>query len=935
MTLPPKPQYAITASDRVEGVRVGAKVIYSLVRTNIVSSADGASPGIEESEDAITGEYTLGHPYTEDRVVHPSVRWTIVPEASFELGRAGEFDGFPGLFATDDYVVAVEWQRPGVHRVRCVIESSPAWGDRPSVVDFRQLVLTEQEDADQFAEEWAAHRWVAGYGDAARDSAITSPERAAMDIFQTLEVAEQLERLHPTTDFDAKRSYQRMREQQTKIASALYDRLLAVNANDHQRHAILARHRSPIDNVELKVFAAIGREPRPSSGDQVADEERARVQIVDWTDATDRTYAGTYGSARADVANALARALLRWKTNSHYPDGEVRFELPPAVAEILGAGVTSGRLEPEVVRELHDELGLDLAGFQSGLHLEGGFRTAGPIDVAEILDHVALASALVAVAATLAAPVPGSRVVAALLWTSAVSGAGASTVRIATRHGRGISDPTATAIDALGLVSSLLMIPGATAVWRQGAKVAIREAAVFGSGTKLLKMSLVGQVVADGLQGALIGKEAYDAIHGVLADGSKDPMSRLSEVAKLMAQLVAVGTLVVVGAKANVDDLARLRTGDDAGLRRLADPDAELDLTDGAGSPGDTRHGRHADIADIDPPADGRMMRSRAELTPAARAALGELDAAQGAAVRRMLDADGIGANLLLARFGRKALAVADDFVAVWKRWDELGLPTAWLRQYHKHTNLHGVRYFAKLPKTAAGRDEMIAGGWACHREEHFHDLYPAAGHSVARHGPHLPDGPGEALEARVKTGYAADVALHERDVPGGGREYAWEHVAAPSGRSSRFLSFRDWLEAHDSALFALRTDFPGSGVEQFKGPIEAKGKEFPIAAGYLRFRDVDDPTKTIHRSLGEAYEGVKDGTEYRVRFRRADGHEYMDHIYPSTLRVRREEVDHIYATLGWTGREWILINMYPSKLPKPTTVVKLDKKPVPGKSTI
>jgi hypothetical protein len=205
----------------------------------------------------------------------------------------------------------------------------------------------------------------------------------------------------------------------------------------------------------------------------------------------------------------------------------------------------------------------------------------------------------------------------------------------------------------------------------------------------------------------------------------------------------------------------------------------------------------------------------------------------------------------------------------------------------------------------------------------------------VARHGPHLPDGPGEALEARVKTGYAADVALHECDVPGGGREYAWEHVAAPSGRSSRFLSFRDWLEAHDSALFALRTDFPGSGVEQFKGPIEANGRKYPIAKGYLSFRDVDDPTKTIHRSLGEAYEGVEDGTEYRVKFRRANGREFMGEIYPNTLRVSREEVDHIHATLGWTGREWILINLYPAKLPSARTVVKLIKQPNDGKDTI
>jgi len=72
--------------------------------------------------------------------------------------------------------------------------------------------------------------------------------------------------------------------------------------------------------------------------------------------------------------------------------------------------------------------------------------------------------------------------------------------------------------------------------------------------------------------------------------------------------------LVAVGAKGNLDDLAALRSRGDAQLRRLGDAEAEIDLTDGAGSAGDTRRGKHHDIVDIEPPTDGRQLRARAQL---------------------------------------------------------------------------------------------------------------------------------------------------------------------------------------------------------------------------------------------------------------------------------------------------------------------------------
>lgn len=57
--------------------------------------------------------------------------------------------------------------------------------------------------------------------------------------------------------------------------------------------------------------------------------------------------------------------------------------------------------------------------------------------------------------------------------------------------------------------------------------------------------------------------------------------------------------------------------------------------------------------------------------------------------------------------------------------------------------------------------------------------------------------------------------------------------------------------------------------------------------------------------------------------------------VYPTVSRVSRADVNLVYVTLGWTGHEWILIQLYPAKLPKPTTKIGLNKEPIPGKDTI
>lgn len=125
-------------------------------------------------------------------------------------------------------------------------------------------------------------------------------------------------------------------------------------------------------------------------------------------------------------------------------------------------------------------------------------------------------------------------------------------------------------------------------------------------------------------------------------------------------------------------------------------------------------------------------------------------------------------------------------------------------------------------------------------------------------------------------------------------------------------------------------------GLDMGQGPIVgAAGQNYPIARGYIAFRDIDDPSLIVSRSLGEGFEGVRDGSEHVQSFVRPDGSIFSDTVYPHTVRVPSTDIRYCYVTLGWAGTKWIVINLYPARLPRPTTVVTLTRAPNHGHPTI
>ncbi len=929
MSLPPEPEYALESNDHNQLVRVGAVVTYTLVRTNIVVVGDGRVADIPTTFDAIGEEYATGHPYTQDPVVAPRAHFMVFAEAAYELRRVAEPTGFQP--STERHSVSIEWKLPGTHMVKCFVDVPEPWANgrkRRFVASREQTVITPEKDNEDLERYF---HWIDGLGirSPAWERLITTPEQHAVELFRTLEAYDAVERSHPTRLPDPKEAFEQMRQRMLQLGNALYDLLIPLSGQMSRRYSVHAVHAAAVQNVELHLFIAIGAAPRvdrfevfgaPARGGPGSLTKLHHVNIVDWTDASGKAYRGTYSGIHHDKGQAIVMALHHWRSANDYPEGTIRFGLPPPFVEALLAAKQRDSLTASDIAGLKSSLGLDLASAISGDSLVGSFETGGDIDVAAALDKVAFAAGMLALVSALAAPIPGSRAVAGLVWASMVAGTASSTIRIVGRHHEGITDWKADTLDGLSILGNLLMVPGAKEAWRRGSQVMLREVAVLGVGKGVLRRTLIGQISVDLVQGVLVAAGEIQELRLLLADPTKDPVERVKLALAALGRMAATGALVTVSVHGNLVDVASLEGPGGALMRdnakrwRIEDGD-EIDLLDGPGTPGHTRDGHHRGRANVDPPATPPMLVRRPRLTPEAELKLGTLDDAQRAKAMRMLDADEQCANLLFHRFGTDALDAVDAFESVWTRWRALGYPEDMLRTYAKHTGTDGIRYFARVPGADGGR-ELLNGAWAARQEEDFHSICPDAGHSVARHGAHVPAARGEKLELRVKTGIAPD------------------GLPSMTKRSSKFSSFNDWLEAYDSAYITLKEQF---GLDRNMGPIVASnGKRYPKAGGYIKMRDLDNPTKEITRPLGEGYEGIADGTQSTITLPRPDGSPRTGIVFPTTVRIPHADIEFVRVTLGWTGREWIIMQLFPAKLPSPGTNIGLSKDTVDtGKDTI
>lgn len=281
--------------------------------------------------------------------------------------------------------------------------------------------------------------------------------------------------------------------------------------------------------------------------------------LIDWTNPLQRTQTGFFERSGSSDADAIKSCLGAFNSGNRYPDGQLQYVRPPEY-------------------------------FQGS---EGGqykFETDGSStwdSVASFFEWIALGAAVVAGVVTLVAPVPGSRVASAAIWTSIFSSTAAATINIAQRREEGFGNWKADALDGLTIVGNLFAGGG---MWAKGATVLTKNAQ-----GKIVKMTLIGQVGTDGVQGVLLAHDLMKDYDRIMSDRSLTPKERADKLLELFRSAAIAGTMTAISLKGTKDDLANMRKKGLDGqtpaekLQKLKDPNAELDLTHPPKADGDTK----------------------------------------------------------------------------------------------------------------------------------------------------------------------------------------------------------------------------------------------------------------------------------------------------------------------------------------------------------
>ncbi len=296
--------------------------------------------------------------------------------------------------------------------------------------------------------------------------------------------------------------------------------------------------------------------------------------IVDWTNPLVRGMTGEYPGFGDTPEDAVRSAIDNWNSNNRYPTGGIVLSIP-------------------AVRDLPA--------------ITENFETDGDAfwdDVSTFFDWFGLAAAVVAGVVTLVAPVPGSRIVSAAIWTSILSSSAAAVVNIGTRIDEGFSNWRANAFDTLTIVGNLFGVGGL--VWSRGATVLVNTE------KGLVKAAIIGQFGTDAIQGVLLADEFVQQFKDIESNPNLTPRERSSQLLELFRSAAVSGTLLYFSVKATKADLENLSargtsvdaTTPEERLLQLSDPDVEVDLTKLPVSEGSAAADTHTTKVQIDQEMD-------------------------------------------------------------------------------------------------------------------------------------------------------------------------------------------------------------------------------------------------------------------------------------------------------------------------------------------
>lgn len=304
------------------------------------------------------------------------------------------------------------------------------------------------------------------------------------------------------------------------------------------RHAFTAEHfdAKTQKRTALRVF--------------LSQVEGKRWRIVDWTNPMVRGATGEYDGVGDTPLDAVKDAISDWNDDNRYPDGGITLTIPQ-------------------IRDLPA--------------LKANFATDGSAfwdSVASFFGWVGLGAAIVAGVVTLVAPVPGSQLVSAAIWTSIFSSTAAAVINIGTRIDEGFSSFRANAFDVLTIVGNLFGAFGV--IWSRGAPLLVQTE------RGLLKGVIIGQITTNSVQGVMLGADHVERFKKIESDPTLSPHQRTMALLELFRAAAIDGVLLYVSVKAGKLDLDNLNVKGNSvnaqtpaeKLAEFGNPNAkEIDLT--------------------------------------------------------------------------------------------------------------------------------------------------------------------------------------------------------------------------------------------------------------------------------------------------------------------------------------------------------------------
>jgi hypothetical protein len=422
--------------------------------------------------------------------------------------------------------VGATWSFPGHHR----IVASVSRGGTTKAINYEQWVVPLGPEVAS-----GAALSLPKIGPALPRSP-DDPDAMLSGVRRQLEVMLKVAEKMPPIDDNAKKEFEQVLKGLEDYRDKLTERL--AETNGIVKHPIAAEHFEAATQKRNKLRVYIAK---------VAFN---KWLLVDWTNPVVRAATGVYEGFGSTDEEAIRAALDDWDSDNRYPDGAIRFKTPA----VFGV--------PEIANQ---------------------FETDGSAfwdSVSSFFGWIGLGAAVVAGVVTMLAPVPGSQVVSALIWTSIFSSSAAAVINIGTRADEGFSSWGANAFDVLTIVGNLF---GATGVlWSRGANAVVKI------GDKTAKFAVIGSVTTTGVQGVMLGAEFADEFDQIMADPKLAPHERTNRLVALFTRALASGALLyatVRSSKVDLENLNKAAPGGGSGstprdrVDKLGKPQESVDLT--------------------------------------------------------------------------------------------------------------------------------------------------------------------------------------------------------------------------------------------------------------------------------------------------------------------------------------------------------------------